>query len=53
MMGLEGVDNRQLADGLALLRRLWRGEKVVGHDGPLGKFPYVWRRSTSSRRSLP
>jgi probable F420-dependent oxidoreductase len=41
MMGLEAVDNRKLADGLAILRTLWRGEKVVGHDGPLGRFPYL------------
>ena len=41
MMGLETVSNRKLADGLDLLRRLWKGEKVVGYDGPLGKLPYL------------
>lgn len=41
MMGLEHVTNAKLAEGLDLLRRLWRGEKVVGHDGALGKFPYL------------
>ena len=41
MMGLEHVTNRKLAEGLDLLRRLWRGEKLVGHDGSLGRFPYL------------
>ena len=41
MMGLEAVTNRKLIDGLEILRALWRGEKVVGHDGPLGQFPYL------------
>ncbi len=41
MMGLGNVDNRTLAEGLELLRKLWRGEKVIGHDGALGKMPYL------------
>ena len=41
MMGLEGVTNAKIAEGLELLRTLWRGEKVVGHDGALGTFPYL------------
>lgn len=41
LMGLEPVTNAQLADGLQILRTLWRGEKVMGYDGPLGKFPYL------------
>jgi len=24
-----------------ILKRLWRGERIVGHDGPAGKFPYL------------
>jgi 5,10-methylenetetrahydromethanopterin reductase len=41
MMGLAPVKNAQLAELAALLRRLWRGERVVGHDSALGKFPYL------------
>lgn len=41
MMGLEGVTNKKLADGVALLRRLWKGEKIVGHKGAMGDYPYL------------
>ncbi len=41
MMGLAPVRNAQLREIAALLRRLWRGERVVGHDSALGKFPYL------------
>lgn len=41
LMGLEPVTNKKMADGLAILRTLWRGEKVMGYDGPLGNFPYL------------
>jgi probable F420-dependent oxidoreductase len=41
MMGLTPVSNRRLADFAALMRRLWAGERVVGHDSSLGKFPYL------------
>lgn len=41
LMGLESVTNQKLLDGLEILRTLWRGEKVMGYDGPLGNFPYL------------
>ena len=41
MMGLAPVRNAQLAEFAALMRRLWHGERVVGHDSALGKFPYL------------
>ena len=41
MMGTENATNAQLADIVGILRRLWSGERVVGHDGPAGKFPYL------------
>jgi 5,10-methylenetetrahydromethanopterin reductase len=41
MLGLAPVKNRQLAEFAALMRRLWRGERVVGHDSALGRFPYL------------
>lgn len=41
MMGLERVTNRKLADGVRILRTLWKGQKVAGYDGPMGKLPYL------------
>lgn len=41
LMGLPNVSNAQLAEGVQLLRTLWRGETVMGHDGALGKLPYA------------
>jgi len=41
MMGIEGVNNAMLEDGVGLLRRLFQGEKIVGHDGPMGAMPYL------------
>jgi probable F420-dependent oxidoreductase len=41
MMGLAPVRNAELAAFAELMRRLWRGERVVGHDSALGKFPYL------------
>jgi probable F420-dependent oxidoreductase len=45
MLGLPPVRNAQLAEFAALMRRLSRGERVVGHDGLLGKFPYLHQAS--------
>lgn len=50
MMGMENATNAQLADIVGLLRRLWRGERVVGHDGPAGKFPYLHLASWFNER---
>ncbi len=41
LMGLDGVSNAQLVDGIDILRTLWRGEKVMGYDGPMGNLPYL------------
>ena len=41
LMGLQHVSNRQLIDGIDMLRQLWRGEKVMGYDGPMGNLPYL------------
>ncbi len=49
LMGLPQVGNARLAEGVALLRKLWRGEMVLGHDGEMGKLPYAhmgnWMRA--------
>lgn len=39
-----GVPRTTLAtmeDAIGLYRRLWRGETIVGHDGPAGRFPVL------------
>jgi len=41
LMGLKSVSNAMLVEGLEILRQLWRGEKVMGYDGPLGNLPYL------------
>ncbi|MGZ8178230.1 TIGR03857 family LLM class F420-dependent oxidoreductase [Williamsia sp. SKLECPSW1] len=41
MYGLPPVTTAALEDTVGLLRRLFRGEVVVGHDGPAGAFPVL------------
>jgi probable F420-dependent oxidoreductase len=39
--GMPRITTAQLEDIAGLLRRLWRGEVVVGHDGPAGTWPVL------------
>jgi probable F420-dependent oxidoreductase len=41
VMGVHRVTSAELEDVITLLRKLWHGEAVVGHDGPAGRFPFV------------
>jgi probable F420-dependent oxidoreductase len=41
-MGLPHITTAQMEDFAALMRRLWAGEAIVGHDGPAGRWPYLW-----------
>ncbi len=41
VMGLPRVTMAQLTDVVGLYRRLWKGEVVLGHDGPAGRFPML------------
>ena len=41
--GLPVATNAMLKDFAGLMRRLWQGERVFGHDGPLGEFPYLFQ----------
>jgi 5,10-methylenetetrahydromethanopterin reductase len=36
--GLPKITTAQLEDMAGLMRRMWRGEVVMGHDGPAGKY---------------
>lgn len=40
-MGLGPTTTAELEEGVALLRRLWRGEVVLGYEGLLGSFPGI------------
>jgi probable F420-dependent oxidoreductase len=40
-IGLQPVTMAQLEDVAGILRRLWHGEMILGHDGPAGKFTYL------------
>lgn len=46
VMGLPRVTEAQLADVIGILRTLWKGEAVMGHDGPAGKFPFLMQDAT-------
>jgi probable F420-dependent oxidoreductase len=40
-MGLPHVTTAQMEDWAGVMRRLWQGEMILGHDGPAGKWPYL------------
>jgi len=39
--GLPAIKTAQIEDFVGLMRRIWRGEVVVGHDGPAGRYPLL------------
>ena len=39
--GIPRITTAQLDDFVGLLRRLFHGELILGHDGPAGKFPVL------------
>ncbi len=39
--GMGRITTAQMEDFAGLMRRLWRGEAVVGHDGPAGSWPVL------------
>ena len=41
LWGLPKVTNQQLRDFAGMMRSLWKGERVMGYDGPLGNYPYL------------
>ncbi len=38
-LGLEHLTTAMIEDFVGLMRRLWAGETVLGHDGPCGSYP--------------
>jgi probable F420-dependent oxidoreductase len=39
--GLPRITTAQIEDFAGLMRRLWRGETIVGHHGPAGSWPLL------------
>lgn len=39
--GMPRITTAQLEDIAGLMRRLWNGEVVIGHDGPAGSWPVL------------
>lgn len=39
--GIPPITTAQMEDFALLMRRLWKGETVVGHDGPIGRYPVL------------
>ncbi|MFK7919476.1 MAG: TIGR03857 family LLM class F420-dependent oxidoreductase [Ilumatobacter sp.] len=37
--GMERITTAQMEDFAGIMRRLWKGEAVIGHDGPAGSWP--------------
>jgi probable F420-dependent oxidoreductase len=41
MAGLPPITTAQMEDTAGILRRLWQGETIFGHDGPAGRWPML------------
>ena len=39
--GIPRIKTAEIEDFVGLMRRIWRGETVIGHDGPAGKYPVL------------
>lgn len=39
--GLPRITTAQLEDFAGIMRRLFKGETIIGHDGPAGKYPVL------------
>ena len=40
--GIPAVTTAQMEDFAQVMRRLWRGELIFNHDGPIGKYPVLF-----------
>jgi probable F420-dependent oxidoreductase len=41
LYGIPRITTAQMEDFAGLMRRLWKGEVVIAHDGPAGSFPLL------------
>ena len=51
-MGINRITTDEMEDFAGLMRRLFRGETVMNHDGPAGRYPYL-RLDSSLDEHLP
>ncbi len=42
--GLRPITTAQMEDFVAVMRRVWNAEAVIGHDGPIGSYPALAMR---------
>lgn len=42
--GLSPITTAQMEDFVGVMRRVWNGEYVIGHDGPMGSYPALAMR---------
>ncbi|MEM9035585.1 MAG: TIGR03857 family LLM class F420-dependent oxidoreductase [Actinomycetota bacterium] len=42
--GLPPITTAQMEDFVGVMRRVWNGEAVLGHDGPIGSYPALAMR---------
>ncbi|WP_216902627.1 TIGR03857 family LLM class F420-dependent oxidoreductase [Nocardia alni] len=40
--GIPAVTTAQMEDFAAVMRRLWHGEAIINHDGPIGHYPVLF-----------
>lgn len=40
--GIPNVTTAQMADFAQVMRRLWQGEVIVGHEGPIGRYQVLF-----------
>jgi probable F420-dependent oxidoreductase len=50
--GMSRITTAEMEDFAGLMRRLWKGETIVGHDGPAGCWP-VLRLDPSFDEAIP
>lgn len=50
--GMGRITTAQMEDFAGLMRRLWKGETIIGHDGPAGSWP-VLRLDPSFDEDIP
>jgi len=53
MIGLPPITIAQLEDFAGLMRRLWHGETVIGHDGPAGRYDTLALLDPSFDEDIP
>jgi probable F420-dependent oxidoreductase len=50
--GIDRITTAQLEDFVGIMRRLFRGEAIVGHDGPAGSYPVLYLAATDEELPL-